>query len=263
MGSLQFRGNNCNKVKGNDDDIKKWIKEERDLFQALQNWTTSSPTSSITTMDESTINDNKGSNIKVHPVLGIGLGTAFVLNMSILLSLPPVLCGKGAPYLPTFSRNLNTMFQQLKKQPLLQDRNNRKLTFVDLGSGDGRVVFAAARQPNMFHQSIGYEINPVLHGWACFRRLIQAPKYWKNTQFYMNDLWKVNLSNVDVVAVYGLQPIMKDLGGKLQNELRPGSIVVSNVFAIPGWKTNIPSTHGVHIYTIPSSSHHQVQNHLQ
>lgn len=103
----------------------------------------------------------------------------------------------------------------------------------------------------------------VLHGWACFCQLIQASKYWKNTQFYMNDLWKVNLSNVDVLAMYGLQPIMKDLGGKLQNELRPGSIVVSNVFAIPGWKTNIPSTHGVHIYIIPSSSDHQVENHLQ
>ena len=37
-----------------------------------------------------------------------------------------------------------------------QDSN---LTFVDLGSGDGRVVFRAARE-GLFDNCVGYEINP-------------------------------------------------------------------------------------------------------
>ncbi len=41
----------------------------------------------------------------------------------------------------------------------------------------------------------------------------------------MRDLWKVDLSKADVVAVYGLHPIMKQLGKKMKAELKPGSIV--------------------------------------
>jgi hypothetical protein len=32
---------------------------------------------------------------KLNPVLAVGIGTAFVLNVAVLLSLPPVLRGKG------------------------------------------------------------------------------------------------------------------------------------------------------------------------
>jgi len=50
------------------------------------------------------------------------------------------------------------MFKELRNQPIVKD-SKRNLTFFDLGSGDGRVVFRAARE-GMFHKSIGYEINP-------------------------------------------------------------------------------------------------------
>ena len=65
----------------------------------------------------------------------------------------------------------------------------------------------------------------VLHGFAHFRRLFQAPKYWSTTNFHIQDLWTVDLSRADVVAVYGLNPIMKRLGAKMATELKPGSIV--------------------------------------
>ena len=216
--------------------------------------------------------DGKG----LHPALQIGLFAAFVAHGAILLSLPPVIRGKGAPFLPTASKGLDIMFQELKKQPICKavqsqshgiNKTKKKLTFFDLGSGDGRVVFRAARE-NLFHKSVGYEINPgtqityfiflfmfeidvlseiilsiilqhislpttttttityvVLHGFAHFRRLFQAPKYWSTTNFHIQDLWTVDLSQADVVAVYGLNPIMKRLGAKMATELKPGSIV--------------------------------------
>mmetsp|Transcript_4824 Transcript_4824/g.7278 ORF Transcript_4824/g.7278 Transcript_4824/m.7278 type:complete len:92 (-) Transcript_4824:497-772(-) len=85
------------------------------------------------------------------------------------------------------------------------------------------------------------------------RRFIQAPKYWSATRFHMQDLWAVDLSKADVVAVYGLHPIMKRLGAKMKSELKPGAIVVSNVFTIPGWRPISASQHRVHIYSIPES----------
>lgn len=91
----------------------------------------------------------------------VGLGAFFLLNVGALLSLPPVLRGKGAPYLPTFSGKLHVMFTQLRLDPHFAKKvaDKKPLTFVDLGSGDGRVVFRAARE-GIFVKSIGYEINP-------------------------------------------------------------------------------------------------------
>ena len=97
----------------------------------------------------------------LHPALAVGLGGVFLLNVMALLSLPPVLRGKGAPYLPSFSNKLDIMFTQLKKDShvIQKLKEGKPLTFVDLGSGDGRVVFRAARE-GLFTKSIGYEINP-------------------------------------------------------------------------------------------------------
>ena len=92
----------------------------------------------------------------------------------------------------------------------------------------------------------------VLHLFAQSRRLLQAPMYWSTTEFMRRDLWKVDLSDVDVVAVYGLNPIMDKLGVKLQEELKPGAVVLSNVFSIPGWKQSPLSSKGVYVYSVPS-----------
>jgi hypothetical protein len=99
----------------------------------------------------------------LHPAFAVGAGIFCLVNVGILLSLPPVLRGRGAPYLPIFQKSVDTMFSQLRKDPHLQTKLNAgdgtRLTFVDLGSGDGRVVFRAARE-GIFDKCIGYEINP-------------------------------------------------------------------------------------------------------
>jgi len=195
---------------------------------------------------------SSSSQTSIHPGIALFLGGAFCLNLGMLLSLPPVLRGRGAPYLPTFGGKLKIMFQQVRSHPTFGEKVNRgtPMRFVDLGSGDGRVVFRAARE-KLFQTSIGYEINPVLHMFASTRRLIQAPLYWSSTDFALKDLWKVDLTQVDVVAVYGLSPIMDQLGVKLKAELPAGTLIVSNVFPFPGWRTSVPVEDGVHLYVTP------------
>jgi hypothetical protein len=51
----------------------------------------------------------------------------------------------------------------------------------------------------------------------------------------MQDLWNVDLSKADVIAVYGLHPIMGKLGKKMEKELKPGSIVGKILFQ---WSTS-------------------------
>jgi hypothetical protein len=254
---------------GNGNDLSHQEQHEWDelIRQALNE-----PQSPLTT-PPTTADLEKG----IHPMIAFGLTAALVAHGAILFSLPPVLRGKGAPFLPTSTKGLNVMFEQLRHHPSIVSKLNRttrigsspkqhtrhpsSLTFVDLGSGDGRVVFRAARE-NMFQTSVGYEINPVLHIWSMIRKIL-SPKYHSSTQFYRQDLWSVNLSNANVVAVYGLHPIMDRLGAKMQQELKPGSIVVSNVFTIPGWTPSSLSLsslssssssvgkNNVHVYTIP------------
>lgn len=106
-------------------------------------------------------------------------GSVIVASLAVLLSIPPVLLRKGAPYVPTLGTRMDIMFEKLARHrrchhPTADKRisviqkcnrqqtptNNEKgLVFLDLGSGDGRVVFRAARE-GIFRKCIGYEINP-------------------------------------------------------------------------------------------------------
>lgn len=198
------------------------------------------------------LNTNDNDERTLHPVITAGLIGAFLAHAAIILSLPPVIRGRGAPFLPTATKGLDAMFAQIRKQPQISQkvRRRQEVRFVDLGSGDGRVVFRAARE-GMFSKCTGVEINPVLHAWAVTRRIVQASRYWAATNFALQDLWSVDLSKADVVAVYGLHPIMGDLGQKMRKEMKHGSIIVSNVFTIPGWKPIGASLNGVHLYSVP------------
>lgn len=120
----------------------------------------------------------------LHPGLAVGLGGFFLLNVAALLSLPPVLIGRGAPYLPSLNIKLNVMFTQLRKDShvIKKLKEGKPLTFVDLGSGDGRVVFRAARE-GIFQKSIGYEINPCKSSMA-ERMPISAVSFLLTWRFY-------------------------------------------------------------------------------
>ena len=122
--------------------------------------------------DSSILNsDGNSSSSSPSSFFAIGLASAFVFaHGAIILSLPPVIRGNGAPFLPTTSKNMDRMFKLIKQQPQIRHKLEQKkmitssvssgMKFVDLGSGDGRMVFRSAREPNLFQYSIGYEINP-------------------------------------------------------------------------------------------------------
>jgi hypothetical protein len=138
------------------------------------------------TATDGTSNASQQQQRSLHPAIAVGIGGFVIVNVGLLLSLPPVLMGRGAPFLPTYKSKMDQMFAPLKahyhqrhaaaanavaanstvaatvtvtaNDDGTRNRNNN-LTFVDLGSGDGRVVFRAARE-GLFHKSIGYEINP-------------------------------------------------------------------------------------------------------
>jgi hypothetical protein len=113
---------------------------------------------------------------------------------------------------------------------------------VDLGSGDGRVVIAAARRGAY---AVGYEIQRLLVWWSClswqfWRRwslfTVQADSRLGKAVFVHASLWSADLSQADVVVIYGLPRLMEPIGVKLRAELQSGARVVVHAFPLPGWE---------------------------
>lgn len=104
----------------------------------------------------------------------------------------------------------------------------------DLGSGDGRIVIAAARDRDA--RGVGVDIDPVRiadameqAGWAGVERLVD---------FIEEDLFSVDVSPATVVSLYLLQSINEQLRPRLLSQLRPGARIVSHAFDMGDWKAD-------------------------
>ncbi|MBI4138187.1 MAG: class I SAM-dependent methyltransferase [Candidatus Wildermuthbacteria bacterium] len=153
-------------------------------------------------------------------VLGAFVGVVMAGHI-LLFSIVPICY--GAFYAGTRKDNLQELMV------LAQTRSGEKA--ADLGSGDGRIVIALAKAGAMAH---GYEINPLLVWWS--RRKIRKAGLQNTAWIYWRNFWSIDFSPFDVVIVFGVSTIMKQLEEKLKKELKPGARVVSNSFAFPFWK---------------------------
>lgn len=113
---------------------------------------------------------------------------------------------------------------------------------VDLGSGDGRLLIALAKRGAEAH---GYEINPFLVRLS--RKNIKKEGLADRAFVHFKNFWSIDFSQFNVVTVYGISFIMKNLELKLKKELKPGSRVVSNHFVFPDWQYK-RSENNVYLY---------------
>lgn len=125
--------------------------------------------------------------------------------------LVPALRKHCLPYVPATSEQIVNIFRAL---------NGRKGTLLDIGSGDGRIVFGefrttsgcyidygcvseAAKRGFVAH---GVELNP----WLVLYSKLQALKfgYRKEVRFFRKDLWKFNFSPYDNVVIFGVEEMV-------------------------------------------------------
>lgn len=107
-----------------------------------------------------------------------------------------------------------------------------KDVLYDLGSGDGRIVIAAALQCGA--RGVGVELDPALVRTATAAALEAGVAGL--VQFRTEDIFKADLSAATVVALYLSPTTNLRLRRKLQRELEPGSRVVSHRFDMGDWK---------------------------
>ncbi len=103
---------------------------------------------------------------------------------------------------------------------------------VDLGSGDGRIVLAAAKLHKV--SGVGLEIDPDLVEQA--NASARSQGIAGRARFVRQDVRQADLSRATVLTLYLLPGMMQALRTKLISELKPGTRVVSHDFTFEQWK---------------------------
>ena len=132
----------------------------------------------------------------------------------------------GAPYVPVNKRISRELFTLLP-------REGRGL-FVDLGSGDGRVLRGAVAAG--FKGAVGYE----LAWWPYF--LSGVLNRWYNVgervEVIRRSLLSADISKADVVYAYLMPKMMDKVLPKLQKELLPGARFVTCLFQLRNYENS-------------------------
>lgn len=130
------------------------------------------------------------------------------------------------PYVPTDEKVVAEILELADVGP--QD------VLYDLGSGDGRIVVAAARQRNT--RGIGIDLDPI--------RVADAMEYAGHTgveylvDFIEGNIFTENISDASVVTLYLLDSVNLELRERLLHTLRPGTRIVSHAFDMSDWKAD-------------------------
>jgi predicted RNA methylase len=122
--------------------------------------------------------------------------------------------------------------------------------FFDLGSGDGRLVIAAALRG--VKEAYGVEIDRFR---VFYSQLWLKFLHLKNTKILKKDIFETDLSTASVITMYLLPETNNKLVEKLTKELKKGTRIVSVAFSLPGVKPQKISPKGpiygpVYLYKI-------------
>ena len=161
--------------------------------------------------------------------LGWTLGWAMCLALAAAQAQAPKAfapvegqAGKDAVWVPTPSDMVERMLDIAQVTP--QD------FVIDLGSGDGRNVIAAARRGA---RALGVEYNPDMVELSR-RNAAQAGVAEKAT-FVQGDMFAADISEATVMALFLLPDNLRKLTPQFA-ALKPGTRIVANTFGIDGWK---------------------------
>jgi SAM-dependent methyltransferase len=151
-----------------------------------------------------------------------------------------------APFVPTPEPVVEKMLQAAELKP--------GETLYDLGCGDGRILFLAARKFKA--RAVGVELSS---------RLVKSTAekarklgYGDQIKVIEGNLLEVDFSQADVVTLYLLRLSNERLKPRLLKHLKPGARVVSHDYEIMGWKpdriekvTVHQRPHTIYVYQIP------------
>ncbi len=140
----------------------------------------------------------------------------------------PGQAGKDVVWVPTPQELVEKMLDMAQVTP--QD------IVMDLGSGDGRNVIAAAKRGA---RAIGVEFNPEMV--ALSRRRAKEAGVADRATFIEGDMFEADISKATVLALFLLPSNLDKLAPKFLT-LKPGTRIVNNTFNVTGWDADASET---------------------
>lgn len=160
--------------------------------------------------------------------------TIILLVAVIVVIVPGVRAMFSAPFVPTEKKKMEAMLNLAEL--------NKDSVVMDLGSGDGRFIFEAARRG--VKKAIGYELSIPLYFYTKIKSFfikgadIQLKNFWKHTD---------NLKEANVIFCFLLVKTMERFETDIWPNLTPGTKVISNTFKMVKIKPSYDKN-GIRVY---------------
>src|SRR3989344_2148859 len=140
------------------------------------------------------------------------------------------------PYVGTKKEKIETIIK------LARIKNNE--TIIDLGSGDGRLLLAAAARGAY---AIGYELNPF--SVLVSRLHAHLEGHAENVMVYRQNMWQADLKVADIIFVYSLKSKIKKFEDFIYKNARPGTRFIVNTNPFPH-KKPVKVENGIFLYKV-------------
>lgn len=167
-------------------------------------------------------------------------------SLVLMAQKPEIHPNQLAPYVPSPLQVVERMLELAKLKP------GERL--YDLGSGDGRVVIAAAQKYDV--KAVGVELSSrlVKSSQAEIQKLGLADK----ASVVHGDVFDADLTDADVVILYLMRDSNNTLKPKLEKMLKAGVRVISHDYEIQGWRPvqvekaeALRRNHTIYVYKMP------------
>jgi SAM-dependent methyltransferase len=158
----------------------------------------------------------------------------FIAVFVIVAGVHPAVAQTAADFVPTVGQpGKDVVWVPSPEETVAKMMEMGKVTakdfVVDLGSGDGRNVIAAAK---LGARGLGVEFNNEMVELS--RRNAVKEGVADRAQFVQGDMYQADFSKATVMALFLLTTNLEVLRDKIFN-LQPGTRVVLNTFGIPDW----------------------------
>ena len=162
------------------------------------------------------------------------LGRLFIAALVALASVHPAVAQTKEEFQPTVGQpGKDVVWVPSPEETVARMMEVGKITaqdfVVDLGSGDGRNVIAAAKRGA---RGMGVEYNNDMVELS--KRIAAKEGVGDRAQFVQGDMYQADFSKATVLALFLLPSNLSVLRDKIFN-MPPGTRVVLNTFTIPDW----------------------------
>ena len=149
------------------------------------------------------------------------------------------------PYVPTPPQVVKRMLELAKV--------GKDDFVIDLGSGDGRIAIAAAK--DFGARSLGVDLDP--------QRISEANEnatkagVTDRVTFRQQNLFDTQIKDANAITMYLLSSVNLQLRPRLLDELRPGTRLVSHAFGMAAWQPDVHEkveNRDVYLWIVPAKA---------